>query len=452
MIGIENLTTMFSPVFLLLYIGLAHNNRVYFSITLFPLVLFMLLSFVPTFTTVAGQAVINDPQFKPELVFRGLDFPTSMVFLETNDILVSEKNKGTIQRITDGQIQEKPLFDVPVASDGERGLLGVAVDDEEIDNESPLYVFLYYTESATDNDGEDIAKQEEPIGNRIYRYEFDNGELKYGKLLLDLPAGQPQNTIPFHNGGKIIVGPDQNIYTVIGDLNSRRTQSQNIQDGPEPDGTSIIYRITEDGKAVEGNPFEDIAGFDKYYAYGIRNSFGMDFDPLTGRLWDTENGPDYGDEINLVEPGFNSGALRIYGMSTKENYDPNNLVDFDGRGKYSDPEFVWEIPIGVTALKFLDSDKYGDEYENDMFVGDVNNGNIYRFELNEDRDNLFLHEELEDKVADSTDELDNVVFAHGFGGITDMEVGPDGYLYILTINSFQEDNGGSIYRIVPVSG
>jgi hypothetical protein len=89
-----------------------------------------------------------------------------------------------------------------------------------------------------------------------------------------------------------------------------------------------------------------------YYAYGIRNGFGMDFDPVTGNLWDTENGPEFGDEINLVEPGFNSGRADVQGLMSKleENLDEHSvegvgdvedveLVDF-GRGNYSDPEFV----------------------------------------------------------------------------------------------------------------
>jgi aldose sugar dehydrogenase len=400
----------------------------------------------------AGQPTINDPKFKAELIFQGLHFPTSMAFLGTDDILVSEKQNGTVQRITDGQISENPILDIPVASEGERGLLGIAIEKGDRDGQDPIYVFLYFTESATAEDENNTnAKHEEPLGNRIYRYELENGELKNSKLILDLPADHPPDIAPFHNGGNLMIGPDHHIYLVIGDLNSRRTQSQNIQDGPDSDGTSTIYRITKDGEAVEGNPFEDVEGFGKYYAYGIRNSFGMDFDPLTGKLWDTENGPDRGDEINLVEPGFNSGAIKVYGISTKGNSVSNGLVDFDGRGKYSDPEFVWEIPIGVTALQFLESEKYGGDYENDILIGDINYGNIYHFEMNDDRDELSLHDELEDKIADTKVELDTLVFAKGFGGITDMEVGPDGYLYILTINRFQEDNGGSIYRIVPTS-
>jgi glucose/arabinose dehydrogenase len=198
---------------------------------------------------------------------------------------------------------------------------------------------------------------------------------------------------------------------------------------------------------VRGNPFDDQI-LDKYFAYGIRNSFGMDLDPITGNLWDTENGPDHGDEINLVEPGFNSGARYVYGMSSaKHNFDPHKLIDLEGKGEYSDPEFTWNKTVGVTALRFFNSDKYGKEYENDMFVGDVNNGRIYHFNLNEDRTELSVHSNLEDKVADNLNETDGITFGQEFGGITDMAVGPDGFLYILAINTFNE---GTIYRLVPL--
>ena len=109
----------------------------------------------------------------------------------------------------------------------------------------------------------------------------------------------------------------------------------------------------------------------------------MDFDPLTGNLWDTENGPDNNDEINFIEPGFNSGSSLLEGMST-ENDDLYELVDFNGKGKYSEPEFVWNTTVAPTALKFFNSVRFGLEYENDMFVGDYNDGNIYHFDLNDD--------------------------------------------------------------------
>jgi glucose/arabinose dehydrogenase len=97
-----------------------------------------------------------------------------------------------------------------------------------------------------------------------------------------------------------------------------------------------------------------------YYAYGIRNSFGFTFDPVTENMWDSENGPDYGDEINLVEPGFNSGwAFEIGTKPTSDdilfsnNTLPDTVVDFNRRGKYSPPEFVWPKPVGPTALTFF---------------------------------------------------------------------------------------------------
>jgi glucose/arabinose dehydrogenase len=176
----------------------------------------------------------------------------------------------------------------------------------------------------------------------------------------------------------------------------------------------------------------------------------MDFDPITDSLWDTENGPDHGDEINLVEPGFNSGALQIYGASSEEaRFDPDRLTGFDGKAKYSDPEFTWDVPVGVTDLKFLDSDKYGKEYENDLFVGDINNGNIYHFDLNEERTEFVLDDPLADKISNDLEESNDVIFGRGFGGITDIEVGPDGYLYVLTIKRFHEDNTGTVFRIIP---
>jgi glucose/arabinose dehydrogenase len=193
----------------------------------------------------------------------------------------------------------------------------------------------------------------------------------------------------------------------------------------------------------------------KCYAYGIRNSFGIAFDPHTGNLWDTENGPDFGDEINLVEPGFNSGWEKAQGIWEREEFKLLNFVNFGGKGKYSNPEFTWKIPVGVTAINFLDSDKLGKDYQNDMFVGDIHNGNIYHFEVNENRDGISIDTNqrqqsgLSDLVVDNEDELSAITFGSGFGGITDIETGPDGYLYVLSDADLitDTDNDGIIYKI-----
>ncbi len=381
------------------------------------------------------EPFIKDPNLGVELVSSDvLELPTSMAFLGPDDILVLEKEKGTVQRIINGKLLPTPVLTVDVASQVERCMCGIAVSKSD---SGTVYVFLYFTEA-------DGSGNSEPVGNRLYRYEWINNQLVNPILLLDLPATPG----PRHNGGVVMIGPDNNVYLVIGDVDGHQTQAQNQESGGEPDGTSGILRITQDGKPVGSSILGNSYPVNLYYAYGIRNSFGFDFDPITGNIWDTENGPGYGDEINLVEPGFNSGWLEITGMSSNaDDFSPEDdyLVDFDGKGEYSDPEFEWRDTLGPTAVKFLNSDKLGAEYANDMFVGDIVNGRIYHFELNRDRRDLILDGLLADKVAatESVTELEQIIFGEGFGGITDLEVGPDGYLYVVSLGH------GAIYRILP---
>jgi glucose/arabinose dehydrogenase len=183
----------------------------------------------------------------------------------------------------------------------------------------------------------------------------------------------------------------------------------------------------------------------------------MDFDPLTGNLWDTENGPQFGDEINLVKPGFNSGWEKVQGIwklnQTREkdgifNKSDNDVefVNFDGKGKYSRPEFVWDKTVAPTALVFLTSDKLGKNYRNDIFVGSVKNGTIYHFNLNKDRKSLSLQGHLADLVLGKNDDPSRIIFAKNFGIITDLKVGPDGYLYV--VSGLRGTDEGAIFRIV----
>jgi glucose/arabinose dehydrogenase len=440
-------------------------------------VLFLLISpLVNLSLTAAGQTegrvrpriseddlppAINDPNLTMETVATGLNRPTAMTFLGPDDILVLEKDSGTVQRIIDGELQEEPLIEVPVANDNgtnERGLLGMAFARL---NETTSYVFLYYTESGDGQTGSD-AQGVVPAGNRLYRYELvensdddddSPGKLINPKLLLDLPA-RPG---PRYNGGPLLVSQNQSditIYLMIGDLDHHRTQALNYEDGPPPDGTGGIMAIDAEGNPLPNpvlvgqvNSDEHTGMLPYYFAYGLRSGFGMTFDPVTGYIWDTENGPDHGDEINLVLPGFNSGWASIQGLaSAPENEGANpeeDLVNFGGKGVYRDPEFVWQDPIGVTAINFLNSTALGEEYANDMFVADINNGRLYHFDLNPDRTGLLLEAPLEDKVADTVPELDSVIFGTGFRSISDIEVGPDGYLYLLLFGP------GRIVKIAP---
>ncbi|HEX6253463.1 MAG TPA: PQQ-dependent sugar dehydrogenase [Nitrososphaera sp.] len=371
---------------------------------------------------------ISDPNIRVEKVITGLEMPTSMAFLDNDDIIITQKENGRVHLVSNGILQPQPILQVPVVNNSERGLLGVAIANTTTSTTTKT-VFLYYTEPVGDQ-----------VKNRLYRYELNGtGNMTGGQLILDLP-GEPG---PNHDGGKIKIGPDRMLYAVIGDLN-RDGMLQNVLEGPPPDDTSVILRVDYDGNgqgiALSGGG----ADLSKYYGYGIRNSFGFDFDPLTGILWDTENGPAGFDEINIVLPGFNSGWNKVMGPIGREGITTEDLVQFQG-SHYADPVFSWLQSQGVTDLEIFNSSSLGERYTYNMFVGDYNNANLYFFPINSNRTGLDLGgiPGLEDLVADNNEELNAVIFGGGFsGGITDIETGPDGYLYILTL-------AGDLYRLVP---
>ena len=220
------------------------------------------------------------------------------------------------------------------------------------------------------------------------------------------------------------------IYFVIGDLGQRAT-FQNIPNKTIYETSSIFKIDTENNNSVE------------LYAMGIRNSFGLAIDPITGYLWDTENSAHNYDEINLVKPGFNSGWRLV--MGPVDRYNP----DLDGTQTipppfenfvYSDPEFSFKRPVTPTAIEFPDKDNF-EKYSDWLFVGDYNNGRIYKFQLNSDRTGfVFTNLELSDLVLDDNDEIDKILFAKGFQTVTDIEFHDDA-MYVVSIFD------GSIYKI-----
>lgn len=412
----------------------------------------------------SSNPVVSDTNLKIEPVATGFDFPTGIAFLDDNDILLLEKNTGIVYRIIDGNVTNA-VIQLNVSSKDERGLLGIAVTGNDESKQDDRLVFLYYTYCPKVK--ANVNSTSQGCGNYVYRYKFDteNSKLIEPQLILTLPALPG----PSHNGGVLELDEDENLYVAVGDLQSTRfnknqtgydTKAQNIVNGTEPDGRAGILKLTQDGKPVGNGLIGEEYPLNLYYAYGVKNSFGIDIDPVSGTLWDTENGPQFGDEINLVEPGFNSGWEKIQGIwklnQTKSKngiYDESNdnvkLVDFDDEGKYSSPEFVWDKPVGPTALLFLDSDKLGEEYENDIFVGSVKNGVVYHFDLDDDRESLSLKGDLSDSVLNRKDNATKIKFGENFGIITDLQVGPDGYLYIVSGN--RGTDAGAIYRIVPNS-
>ncbi len=432
--------------------------------------------------TIAGPKV-TDSNLKVELVAGNLDFPTAIDFLGNDDLLLTEKNTGNVYEIINGNITA-PLIHLNVTTRDERGLLGLAISGNgNNSSKDNTFVYLYYTlcgkDKATDSEviqqflnGEKVGQptvkgDSKKCGNYVYRYELDakNNKLVAPKLIASLP-GLPG---PSHNGGKLLMDKEKNLFVTIGDLQTTKfnqnktgydTKAQNIINGTFPDGRGGILRITQDGKPVGNGTLGVDYPLNLYYAYGVKNSFGIGLDPVTDNLWDTENGPQFGDEINLVKPGFNSGWEKVQGIwklnQTREKdgiFDNSTkgveFVDFSSKGKYSNPEFVWDKPVAPTALAFLDSDKLGQQYTNDIFVGSAKKGTLFHFDLKPDRESLDLIGDLADLVYSKKDDSSKIVFGENFGVVTDLKVGPDGYLYV--VSGSGETGKGAIYRIVPNS-
>jgi aldose sugar dehydrogenase len=370
--------------------------------------------------TPAISQTLNDSKLHWSEVVSGLSVPTAMAFIGYNDILVLQKNDGRVRRVINGVLQAGEVLDLAVDTQSERGLLGIALHPNFASNG---FVYLYYTQSTTTADTSGSA-----LDNRVVRYTWNGGKLTSPAEIALLPVTPGPN----HNGGTITLGPDGKLYIVIGDLN-RTGQLQNFPMGAAPDDSGVILRFNDDGTVPSDNPFFSQGGnLAKYYAYGIRNSFGMAFEPVTGELWMTENGPNSYDEINQVLPGFNSGWAQIMGPDSRDPQDESVLFFVLG-SHYADPKFSWLTPVGPTALVFMNSPRLGLAYEGDLFVGDIVHGRLYRFRVNESRDGfLFTAPGLSDLVADSDTELQKLILGSGFGGITDLKVGPDGRLYILS--------------------
>jgi uncharacterized protein YjbI with pentapeptide repeats len=345
--------------------------------------------------------VSSNPNVKIEKFVSDLDWPTTMAFVGS-DILVLQKNNGLVCHVNNGVLEEIPVLDVKVSSEGEQGLLGITTRGTE--------VFLYFTEA--ENDGGKV------IGNHVYKYSWNGSDLVKGELVKQFPGDLSQS----HVGGAMTTDLDGTIYVVVGDMR-QEGKNQNFESGNEYE-TGVISPIDPMGEP---------------YAKGIRNSFGLTVDPVTGNLWDTENGLKIFDEVNLVPPKFNSGWKKIMGPANDEALLSLNIEGF----QHSDPEFSWETPVAPTAISFVDS-MFFPEFSNSVLVGDFNTGSLYEFKLNHDRTAFEFDDPLlSDAIVNRGESMNEIIIATGFAGITDIEVGPDGMIYIVSIGQ------GAIYQISP---
>lgn len=377
----------------------------------------------------AGQSLVDPNLAFNTWVASGLESPTgAAIYNSRGDMFVIEKDSGRV-KVVRGRKVRGTLLDLPVANDSERGLLGMALSPSFA---SDNFVYLYHTAAAADGGA--------PIANKISRYRYTGSGLAFDRKLIDLPATPGPN----HDGGKIAFGPDGKLYAVIGDLN--RNNAPANYGGRAVEYTGSVLRMNPSGTAPPSNPFiNDNDGRTRLtFAYGVRNSYGIAFDPITGDLWDTENGPGSYDEVNRVFRGFNGGWEKIQGPLERAGGDPADLVSLGAAAVYSDPKFSWARPVAPTDLEFMPTSRLGAQYKNDLFVGTLRGGKILRFDLTRTRKGLRLEGPLADGVADNTSDVDAeqeaITFGSDFGVVTDLFPGPGG-MYVVSLTN------NAVYRI-----
>lgn len=306
---------------------------------------------------------------KTQIITQGLEVPWAIVFLPDNSILVTERS-GKVRLISNGKLQTEPVATLnQVKEIGEGGLLGIAIHPKFTTNS---YVYLYYTYGGSGG----------TTLNKVVRMTYQEGQLKDEVTLVDKIPGASN-----HNGGRIKFGPDGYLYITTGD-------AQNPSQAQDPATLAgKILRVTDEGKAVPGNPFNSLV-----YSYGHRNPQGLAWDS-SGQLWASEHGPSGGqfgtgnDEINKIIMGKNYGWPIIQGNQTKPGMETPI--------KNSTPQTTW-APAGVAF------------YKGRIFFGGLRGQAL--FELNLQSLQLKEH------------------FKNEFGRIRDVVLGPDNMLYITTSN------------------
>ena len=337
--------------------------------------------------TVAGMSPAHaGSSITVKRVHGGLNGPAGFTFLSNSKIVYLERGTGEIHVLNLKTDFDRRFFTIPgVDGSGERGALGVALHPKWPDQP---FMYVYATRQAHGH-----------LRNQILRIRSKAGDAKGFTVIMSAPA----SSSPYHNGGRIAFGPDGKLYAIVGDGHD----SSNAQALPK-NLRGKILRLRSDG----GRPADNPIASSKTFAYGIRNSFGFTFDPETGDLWETENGPECNDEINVIRAGEN------YGWGPTESCPNTNL---DG----PTPELpVWnyDSTIGITGAAFCDGCGLG--FQGDLFFGAVNDGVLRRANLNGPRDDI-------------TSVI--TVLTAPRGAIYSMETSPNGRIF------FSDDR--AIYRL-----
>ena len=320
----------------------------------------------------------------------GLNGPSGFEFAPDGRIFVLERG-GLIKVIKNGQLLPEPFADLPSEASGDRGLIGVAFDpDFGVSNH---YVYFYYT-------GPDLL-------NRLVRFDASGDVGTDGPFTLFQTQSLSQH---LHVGGSIRFGPDGKLYFAVGD----NGYASNAQDLTNPHGK--ILRINKDGTIPPDNPFVGQPGkVEAIWAYGFRNPWRFQFDPVTGMLYGGDVGDFTWEEVNHIVKGGNYGWPVKEGLCTSScagYIDPIHAYNHDGES------------AAVTGGPVYRGGMFPEAYRGDLFFGDYAKGFIHHADLDEDGN------------VNAVFEFDGEA-----GSVVDLKEAPDGSLYYLTYFP------GAIYRV-----
>jgi glucose/arabinose dehydrogenase len=335
-----------------------------------------------------GPAIAGGVRVVP--VARGLNTPAGFTFLPDGRLVYLEKGSGWLRFRNLRTDVDRRIYRIRnVNALVERGALGVAVHPEW-----PAEPFIYA-----------FATRNTPNGlrNQVLRIRIENDEATAVRVVLSSAAGPGS----IHNGGRILFGPGRKLYVIVGD-NSDPSNAQDLSANLR----GKILRINDDGSVPGTNPFGT-----RIWAFGIRNSFGLAFDPQTDRLWESENGPECNDELNRIKRGGNFGWGPNEDCPNTNNSGPTPRIR---------PRYTFTDTLGLTGVVFCDGCGLGAGYGGDLFVGAWNDGIIRRFELNARRT---AFDSGPREVVDRAN------------GVMSMEIGPNGRIYF--------SDRGAVYRLVP---
>jgi aldose sugar dehydrogenase len=350
-----------------------------------------------------GEVIESEElNFYVQTVVTGLDVPWGMAFLPDGNVLITERD-GTLRLVRNGSLIEDPVNGVPeVRAQGQGGLLDIELHPNYDENG---WIYISYSKPG---DGGSMTA--------IVRARFDAG----AHALTDLEeiyVGTPFTNARHHFGSRIAFDHDGYLYFSIGDRGDMNT-AQDITNS-----MGNLFRLHDDGRIPEDNPFVGREGLDEIFAYGLRNIQGMAVHPETGVIWTNLHGPRGGDELNVHDkPGANYGWPEItYGI----NYNGSTITEHTEMEGMEQPVMHWTPSIAPSGMAFVTSDKYPG-WQGNVLNGALSFQLISRIVLDGDE---FEHEE---RILD------------GIGRIRDLHEAPDGYIY------FSNESNGTINRIIPV--